>query len=327
MSGMDMSRPPIRMIVSPEVWSRPSMNACHGPGLALVARSSMVASSAAGSSSEVVTSPGCHQSAEEGAPDHLYNAGRVTHSGTFGLRPNSLQRYTPPGVRADDGTRLEGVDSPLRRLDGVVDESTLVGVRFDDREQEVELRLAILAAPSSSAGSVQPTRTFALRGVGRIAAWLCDLKGIEHPASKGFPGFGHPHWTYEPVQPPVPISSLTALAGLINDAQPSLYWLPTPIFDAPEEPEWLAHPSIDVEFGRSAAHTIHLWIDQGPILGVRNLNLFISFDKIQIRNEDGESQSVDQVADAVAAWWHAMSAGDTGGQFGIVPAAPIVDGG
>lgn len=214
----------------------------------------------------------------------------------------------------------------MRRLDGVVDESTLVGVRFDDQEQEADLRLAILAAPSSSADSTQPTRTLGLRGVGRIAAWLCDLQRIEHPASEGFPGFGHPHSTYEPVQPPVPIGSVDALAVLINEAQPSLYWLPTLIFDADDEPDWLTHTSVDIAFDSAASHTIHLWIDQGPILGARNLSLFISFDEIQITTETGEIQSVDQVADAVAAWWRSMSAGETGGQFGIVPAAPIVDG-
>ncbi len=68
---------------------------------------------------------------------------------------------------------------------------------------------------------------------------------------------------------------------------------------------------------------MHLWIDQNPGLGNRELSLYVSFQDVVVLTEDLNEQSVDEVADEVKRWWWDMRGGKTGGQFGIVPAAPL----
>lgn len=109
----------------------------------------------------------------------------------------------------------------------------------------------------------------------------------------------------------------------MNSYQPSLYWLPQLIFDDPEPPDWLSHASLDLEIGGRAQHSMHIWIDENPGLGSRQLNLYVVFGQVQILGADLSEQTIDEVADEVKAWWHDMRRGRTKGQYGIVPAGPI----
>jgi len=87
----------------------------------------------------------------------------------------------------------------LRRLGGVVDESTLLRTWMDTEAGEVAFQLGILAHPPH--GQVaRPERLVLLKSVSRIAAWLRDMERIEHPAAEGFPGFGNPHVTFDPMR-------------------------------------------------------------------------------------------------------------------------------
>jgi hypothetical protein len=164
-----------------------------------------------------------------------------------------------------------------------------------------------------------------LTSVSRIAASLRDLERIDHPAAEGFPGYGYPHVTFDPIHPPVKLSEAEELAVVMNSWAPELYGLPGRIFDDPTPPEWLAAPSIDISLGPTAEHSMHIWLDQNPGLGSRELNLYIAFKSVHIFTDDLSEQSVDEVADEVKTWWCDMRGGGTNGRFGIVPAAPLDD--
>lgn len=131
----------------------------------------------------------------------------------------------------------------LSRLDGVVDESTLLHTWFDPATQELVLHLGILAHPKAG-GEGRPERLILLKHVARITVWLRDLKKIEHPPSEGFPGFGHAWMSFEPISPPVPLSTTTELIDAMNSYSPELYWLPERVFDDPVPPDWLSHPAL-----------------------------------------------------------------------------------
>jgi integrase len=71
----------------------------------------------------------------------------------------------------------------LRRLDGVIDESTLLGLSIDERVGEVNVRLGILASPKPGTDE-RPRITLRLFTVARISASLRDRHNIEPtPAS------------------------------------------------------------------------------------------------------------------------------------------------
>jgi len=221
--------------------------------------------------------------------------------------------------------KLLSMTGDLRRLDGVVDESTLLHTWMDTEAGEVVFQLGILAHPPPGQAA-RPERLLRLKSVSRIAAWLRDMERIDHPAAEGFPGFGYPHVTFDPIHPPVNLSEVEDLTAVMNSYSPELYWLPELIFDDPTPPEWLATPSIDVQLGPIDEHSMHIWVDQNPGLGSRELNLYVVFESVQIFTDDLSEQSVDQVADEVKAWWWDMRGGGTNGQFGIVPAAPLDEG-
>lgn len=210
----------------------------------------------------------------------------------------------------------------LSRLNGVVDESELLATTFDRQSTDLVFHLAILANPHSGSDQ-RPQVSLRLKSVGRVVAMLRDLEHVEHPAGEGFPGFGHPYSTSEPVGPPVPVGDLVCLVEIMNSYQPTPYWLAAKIFDAPEPPGWLDEASLDVQLSPTAAHSMHLWVDENPGLGRRDLHLFVTFDEVELQGADGRRRTIDEVADAVSSWWHRMAAGDTRGQFGVLPAGPL----
>jgi hypothetical protein len=210
----------------------------------------------------------------------------------------------------------------LSRLDGVVDECELLATTFDSESADLVLHLSILANPQSGSDQ-RPQVSLRIESVGRVVALLRDLEHVEHPAGEGFPGFGHPYPTSEPVGPPIPVGDLVALVEIMNSYQPTLYWLPEKIFDAPEPPGWLDEASLDAQLSPTAAHSMHLWVDENPGLGRRDLHLFVTFYEAELQGADGRPCTIDEVADAVSSWWHRMAAGDTRGQFGVLPAGPL----
>jgi len=169
----------------------------------------------------------------------------------------------------------------LSRLDGVVDECELLATTFDSESADLVLHLSILANHQSGSDQ-RPQVSLRLKSVGRVVALLRDLEHVEHPAGEGFPGFGHPYSTSEPVGPPIPVGDLVALVEIMNSYQPTLYWLPEKIFDAPEPPGWLDEASLDVQLSPTAAHSMHLWVDENPGLGRRDLHLFVTFDEAEL---------------------------------------------
>jgi hypothetical protein len=72
----------------------------------------------------------------------------------------------PPG----DG-KLWAMEVDLRRLDGVVDESTLLHTWMNAESGEVIFQLGILAHPPQGQAT-RPERLIRLNSVSRIAAWL-----------------------------------------------------------------------------------------------------------------------------------------------------------
>jgi len=112
----------------------------------------------------------------------------------------------------------------LRRLDGVVDESTLLHTWMNAESGEVIFQLGILAHPPQGQAT-RPERLIRLNSVSRIAAWLRELERIDHPAADGFPGFGYLQVTFEPIRPPVRLLGIEDLTAAPNSYSPELYWL------------------------------------------------------------------------------------------------------
>lgn len=170
--------------------------------------------------------------------------------------------------------------SPFRRLDTAVDESTLLTAQVDPVSRRVLLRLAV---PGPEGGPPQD-QALLLQDVSRLAAWLRQVRYEAEPGQD---------WTrrgrFQPVardvHPPEPVHDAEELNGWLRYwSGHDLYGQPGEIFDAADEPAWLAHPSLDLGWQPSSpeVHTLDLWLGDNDAAGPHMLDLRIEFGHLEL---------------------------------------------
>ncbi len=209
--------------------------------------------------------------------------------------------------------------SPYRRLDGVIDEATLIAARLDAAAREARLRLAVLI--DAGPGDPQPQRTIVLHCVSRIVAWLRQVRYEPDPDAY-WSRPGKPVHVPRDLDPPIPLRDVAELGTWLARWHGSdIYGQPDEIFDAAAEPGWLPRASLDVSLppAPSPVHTLDLWLDANATAGHHHLDLRIEFGSLQILGQDGHDEPISTLAAAVGHWWQQMRTGHTRGSYGIVP--------
>lgn len=207
--------------------------------------------------------------------------------------------------------------SPYRRLDGVIDEATVLDAELDPAMRTARLRLGVLLH-TNGADASQPERTLVLRDLSRA---IVRVRRVRRKPTSG-------------AKEPGPPVLLRDAAGIVSWLRRwsgcQLYDQPTEIFDSSTPPTWLSQPSIDLTWpaGAERQHTMDLVFPdrRGPGGHTYTLDVRFEFGGLEVLTNDGTPDDADVLADAVAVWWHDMHAGHTDGQYGIYPAdqAPVL---
>jgi hypothetical protein len=196
---------------------------------------------------------------------------------------------------------------PYRRLDGVIDEATLLDAELDPATRTARLRLGVLLH-TTSADDPQPERALVLRDLSRAIVRLRRVR-----QKTGEPG------------PPVLLRDAAGIVSWLRRWSGShLYDQPAEIFDSSAPATWLSQPSIDLTWPADTErrHTMDLVFAnrRGPGGHTYTLDAHFEFGRMEVLTGEGAPDDADALADAVAAWWQDMDAGLTDGQYGIYPA-------
>jgi hypothetical protein len=164
--------------------------------------------------------------------------------------------------------------APYRRLDAVVDESTLLAAQVDPASRRMLLRLAV---PGEAGGPPQE-QAIVLHDVSRVAAWL---RQVEYEAD------GRLEPVARDLYPPEPVRD----AGELNDwlrhwSGQELYGQADEVFDAAGEPDWLGQPSLDLAWPPAAPelHTLDLWLGDNASIGALMLDLRVEFGHLEVHS-------------------------------------------
>jgi hypothetical protein len=205
--------------------------------------------------------------------------------------------------------------SPYWRLNGVIDEATVLEAELEPAARTARLRLGLLLH-TSSADEPQPERTFVLRDLSRAVVWLRRLR--QEPGCRaGQPG------------PPILLRNAAEIGSWLRRwSGCNLYDQPAETFDSSNPSAWLSKPSIALTWPTetSEQHTMDLVFPdrRGPGGHTYALDLRLEFGDLDVLTRDGQPDDADALADSVRAWWHDMDAGLTGGQYGIYPVGNAV---
>ena len=157
---------------------------------------------------------------------------------------------------------------PYRRLDGLIEDATLLHAEVHEPSCRALLRLAVPGEP----GRPPQEQDLLFTGVTRVAAWLRQVRYETDQA--GRPGRLTP--VARDVYPPESIASPAELNSWLSRwSGHDLYGQPGDVFDARAEPAWLREPSLDLAWPPSlpGLHTLDLRLGDGGDGTVLDLRL------------------------------------------------------
>jgi hypothetical protein len=179
-------------------------------------------------------------------------------------------------------------------LNVALDESTVEGIRWDERSAEVHVALRVLSLRPDGEPDDDCLRVL-------TCAPAADLRILLRRDRFGTIPYG----------PPIPLPDQQALAEFVRSVglRDSMYG-GRAIDDASPLDDWPATVSLDLTFGGAAARHCLYWFtdcsreEPGGTVGYR-LEGLVRFGELSVRREDGTAVDVRRFADDGLRWWAA----------------------